>query len=170
MAPPPINYAERAVGRPKEFDDRVMALYPRLRAFGFSLGATDDNIDDLVQDTIVKALSSWIYYKEIEGSAFESWIFVGMRQTLSSARRKRKTEEDPDDILANLLSTPANQEDHIILKQTLNVMDNVHGGDEVLLYAQGHDYEEIRQLCGLKSVGTVKSRASRARVQLEVIA
>ena len=138
-----------------------------LRAFALSLTRNSASADDLVQDTIVKA---WTNIDKFErGTNLRAWLFTILRNTFYSDRRKRKREvADPDGIhAAGLYEKPAHD-------GRLAMNDFVHAFDQLspehrevltLVGASGFSYEEAAGMMGV-AVGTVKSRANRARARL----
>jgi RNA polymerase sigma-70 factor (ECF subfamily) len=59
--------------------EQVLALMPLLRAFGRSLTNNRNDADDLVQDTLLKALTN--FDKFTEGTNLRAWLFTIMRNT-----------------------------------------------------------------------------------------
>ncbi|MFP1645277.1 RNA polymerase sigma factor [Pontitalea aquivivens] len=138
-----------------------------LRAFALSLTRNASAADDLVQDTIVKAWSNIDRFQP--GTNLRAWLFTILRNTFYSDRRKRKREvADPDGIhAASLFDKPAH-DGRLAMNDFLQAFDQLspeHREVLVLVGASGFSYEDAAAMMGV-AVGTVKSRANRARARL----
>jgi RNA polymerase sigma-70 factor (ECF subfamily) len=147
-------------------DELVMHL-PAMRAFAISLTRDLTAADDLVQDTIVKAWSN--FDKFTPDSNMRAWLFTILRNTFYSDRRKRRREVmDPDGIhAARLFEKPAH-DGRLAMTDFLGAFNKLspeHREVLVLVGASGFSYEEAASMTGV-AVGTVKSRANRARLRL----
>lgn len=138
-----------------------------LRAFAMSLTRNSAAADDLVQDTIVKAWSNIDKFQR--GTNLRAWLFTILRNTFYSDRRKRKREvPDPEGIHAGLLSEKPAHDGRLAMNDFLRAFDKLspeHREVLVLVGASGFAYEEAAAMMGV-AVGTVKSRANRARARL----
>ena len=75
--------------------DALLAAVPSLRAFAISLCGQVDRADDLVQDTLLRALSHIDRFER--GTNLNAWLFTILRNLFHSEYRKRRREvEDPD--------------------------------------------------------------------------
>ncbi len=75
--------------------DALLAATPNLRAFAVSLTGSFDRADDLVQDTLLRALSHIDRFER--GTNLNAWLFTILRNLFHSEYRKRKREvEDVD--------------------------------------------------------------------------
>lgn len=138
-----------------------------LRAFAISLTRDATVADDLVQETIVKA---WTNIDKFQvGTNLRAWLFTILRNTFYSLRRKRRREvPDPDGVHASLLSEKPAHDGALAFTDFLRAFDKMtaeHREVLILVGASGFSYEEAADLMGVK-VGTVKSRANRARARL----
>jgi RNA polymerase sigma-70 factor (ECF subfamily) len=140
---------------------------PAMRAFAISLTRDLTAADDLVQDTIVKAWSN--FDKFTPDSNMRAWLFTILRNTFYSDRRKRRREVmDPDGThAARLFEKPAH-DGRLAMTDFLRAFDKLspeHREVLILVGASGFSYEEAAAMTGV-AVGTVKSRANRARLRL----
>ncbi|WP_417806531.1 RNA polymerase sigma factor [Thioclava sp.] len=138
-----------------------------LRAFALSLTRNGASADDLVQDTIVKAWSNIDKFEK--GTNLRAWLFTILRNTFYSDRRKRKREvADPDGVhAASLFEKPAH-DGRLAMNDFVRAFDQLspeHREVLTLVGASGFSYEEAAGMMGV-AVGTVKSRANRARARL----
>ncbi len=145
----------------------LVALMPSLRAFSRSLCANSARADDLVQETLVKALANLDRFEP--GSNLRAWLFTILRNTYYSELRKRQREvEDAEGAHAARLAERANQPGAADLedfKRAFEQLSEDHREVLALVGAHGVSYEEAAEICGC-AVGTVKSRVNRARVRL----
>ena len=152
---------------PPDPRDELPDHLPALRAFAISLTRDATQADDLVQDTIVKAWSN--FDKFTPGSNLRAWLFTILRNTFFSAKRKTKREvPDPDGIhTAGLYEKPAH-DGRLAFSDFQTAFDKLSPQQRevlILVGASGFSYEEAAEMTGV-AVGTVKSRANRARQKL----
>jgi RNA polymerase sigma-70 factor, ECF subfamily len=147
-------------------DDLVNHL-SSLRAFAVSLTRNRAAADDLVQDTILKA---WSHIdKFATGTNLQAWLFTILRNTYYSSLRKHRREvSDPDGIHAAGLSVRPEHDGKLAYRDFERAFDQLtpeHREVLILVGASGFSTEEAAEMMGV-AVGTVKSRASRARKRL----
>ena len=118
----------------------------------------NDNVDDLVQETFLKA------YKSIESfkneSSFKTWIYRIAMNTVYDDLRKNKIRQ------VEVLIDKGYHDDHkgtkdLIDKAILNLSLD-HREIFILFYKFGYSHEEIAKMLKLK-VGTIKSRIHYAK-------
>lgn len=152
---------------PARFKSELIGLLPSLRAFARSLAHNSAQADDLVQDTLVKALANVDHFEP--GSNLRAWLFTILRNNYYSQLRKTKREvEDADGKLAARLATRPEQNGSVDLedfKAAFMQLAPDHREVLTLVGASGCSYEEAARICGV-AVGTIKSRVSRARRRL----
>ena len=86
------------------FRDALLAAVPSLRAFAISLSGNVDRADDLVQDTLVRAIANAHRFEP--GTNLNAWLFTILRNLFHSEYRKRRREvEDPDGAYAEQLTS-----------------------------------------------------------------
>jgi RNA polymerase sigma-70 factor (ECF subfamily) len=145
----------------------LVALMPNLRAFARSLCSNAAMADDLVQESLLKALANIDRFEP--GSNLRAWMFTILRNTYYSDLRKRRREvEDADGVhAARLAERPAQPgaADLEDFKAAFAQLSEDHREVLSLVGAAGASYEEAAEICGC-AVGTVKSRVNRARVRL----
>jgi RNA polymerase sigma-70 factor (ECF subfamily) len=150
--------------------DAILAAVPSLRAFAISLSGQVDRADDLVQDTLLRALSNIDRFER--GTNLNAWLFTILRNLFHSEYRKRRREvEDPDGAYAGRLKVQPEQGSRLDFEDFRAALDRLpHDQREALLLvgASGFSYEEAATICGC-AVGTIKSRVNRARSRLAAI-
>ncbi len=66
-----------ANGRPisgrQQFERDIVALRPKLLGFAWSLARNTEQAEDLVQDTYIKALSSWESFSAVAEASADVW-------------------------------------------------------------------------------------------------
>jgi RNA polymerase sigma-70 factor (ECF subfamily) len=147
--------------------DALLAAVPSLRAFAISLCGQVDRADDLVQDTLLRALSHIDRFER--GTNLNAWLFTILRNLFHSEYRKRRREvEDPDGSYAGRLKVQPEQGARLDFEDFRTALSTLpHDQREALLLigASGFSYEEAAGICGC-AVGTIKSRVNRARSRL----
>ena len=149
------------------FKAALTASIPQLRAYGRSLSGNADLADDLVQETMLKAWAARDRF--IPGSSMRAWTHVILRNHyFSMVRRTRFNGEWHDAAADLLLAIPASQEGHVELTDLQRALAQLPAPQRealIMLGAGGMSCEEVAAISGC-AVGTVKSRAARARTTL----
>jgi len=147
--------------------EALLGAVPSLRAFGISLTGDVDRADDLVQDTLLRALANVDRFEP--GTNLNAWLFTILRNLFHSEYRKRRREvEDADGSYAATLRTAPDQQAHLDfedLRAALARLPQDQREAVLLVGAQGFSYEDAANICGC-AVGTIKSRVNRARTRL----
>jgi RNA polymerase sigma-70 factor (ECF subfamily) len=150
--------------------DQMLATVPSLRAFAVSLTNSRDRADDLVQETLMRAIAHIDRFQP--GTNMHAWLFTILRNLFHSDFRKRKREvEDPDGSYTARLKTHPDQHTHLDYEDFLTALAKLLPEQRealLLVGAQGMSYEEAAQVTGVP-VGTVKSRVNRARNRLATL-
>jgi RNA polymerase sigma-70 factor (ECF subfamily) len=157
--------AQRAASK-----DELLAAVPKLRGFAVSLCGRTARADDLVQETLMKAWANLNSFQP--GSNMVAWLCTILRNEFYSEFRKRRHEVgDEEGRFAARLATRPAQEGHMRLlefRDALALLADEQLEALILVGASGLSYEEAAAICGC-AVGTMKSRASRARAKLAEI-
>jgi RNA polymerase sigma-70 factor, ECF subfamily len=150
--------------------DALLAATPSLRAFAVSLTGSFDRADDLVQDTLLRALSHIDRFER--GTNLNAWLFTILRNLFHSEYRKRKREvEDVDGSYAARLKTAPDQGSWLDFQDFRAALSKLPPDQRealLLVGAQGFSYEDAANIMGC-AIGTVKSRVNRARMRLAVL-
>ena len=150
--------------------DALLSAVPSLRAFAISLCGQVDRADDLVQDTLLRALSNLDRFER--GTNLNAWLFTILRNLFHSEYRKRRREvEDPDGSYAGRLKAQPEQGSRLDLEDFRGALGKLpHDQREALLLvgASGFSYDEAAGICEC-AVGTIKSRVNRARARLSAL-
>src|ERR671916_1496965 len=150
-----------------ELREALLAAVLSLRAFAISLSGQVDRADDLVQDSLVRALAN--VHRFERGTNLNGWLFTILRNLFHSEYRKRRREvEDADGSYAGRLKVQPEQGARLDFEDFRTALTKVPPDQRealLLVGAQGMSYEEAAQVTGVP-VGTVKSRVNRARNRL----
>ena len=150
-----------------ELRTSLLNAIPHLRAFAISLTGKVDQADDLVQEAILRGLSHLDSFTP--GTDLQAWLFTILRNLFYTSLRKRRREvEDPDGVIAGMLSTAPEQHGRLDLNDLRTALGklSVEQREALLLVgAEGMSYEEAAAICEV-NIGTIKSRINRARTRL----
>ena len=150
--------------------DQVLATVPSLRAFAISLCGNIDRADDLVQETLLRALANIDSFQP--GSNLPAWLFTILRNLFRSDYRKRRREvEDAEGNYAKTLKTQPSQGAHLEFEEFRAALEKLPQDQRealILVGASGFSYEDAATICGC-AVGTIKSRVNRARSKLAAL-
>lgn len=145
----------------------IIDMIPSLRAFARSLTRNAAEADDLVQETLVRALASLHQFRP--GTNMKAWLFRIERNVFYTNYRKRNREsaimcKEVEDI--PWIEPP---QEWSMKARAMHVALEQLPGDQkealMLVSGAGLSYEEAADVCGC-ALGTIKSRVSRARSRL----
>jgi RNA polymerase sigma-70 factor (ECF subfamily) len=147
--------------------DAMLGAVPSLRAFAISLSGNVDRADDLVQETLLRAVANIDSFQP--GTNMSAWLFTILRNLFRSEYRKRRREvEDADGSYAESLKSHPEQEGRVELQEFRTALSKLPADQRealILVGAAGFSYEEAAAICEC-AVGTIKSRVNRARTRL----
>src|SRR5205085_10282703 len=84
--------------------ETMLSAVPSLRAFAISLSGKVDRSDDLVQETLLRAMANIDSFQP--GTNLPAWLFTILRNLFRSEYRKRRREvEDADGSYAESLKS-----------------------------------------------------------------
>lgn len=156
--------AEQALRR------QIIGLLPDLRAFARFLLRDRSAADDLVQDTVMRALTALQQFQR--GSNLKAWLFTIERNAFYEQVRRRKREtaalerglvEQPPPMQQAF--TASGGTDISDLQRLLWTLPTLLREALVLVGAQELTHEEAAVICGVP-IGTMKARVSRGRARL----
>ncbi len=148
----------------------MLKLLPDLRAFARFLVRDRVAADDLVQDTVVRALGALVQFQP--GTNLKAWLFTILRNLFfEQSRRRRREAAALSQHLPVEEAVRPDQGDAVEvrdLEYVLWKLSPVLREALVLVGAQELTHEEAAQICSVP-VGTMKARVSRARTELSRI-
>lgn len=132
------------------------------------LGAPATDAEDIVQDTVYKAL---LYIDSIDENKFSAWLYkVAINRYYDLCRRSKRIIIPIDYVDVPDTELP---EDHLLLKEKREDIDRVlaelqplHKQLIIMKYELELSYQEIAELLGI-TTDTVKSALFRARKQFQ---
>lgn len=141
---------------------------PALRRYAWALLRDHEAADDLVQDTLERAISRWGQRRH-EGD-LRAWLFTIQRNLFLNGLRQRKARgiQVGDEALNDVQAPGTNPESHLGLRDVLAGLDALSEEQRSLLLLVGVEdlsYEQAAKALGIP-LGTVMSRLSRARARL----
>ena len=145
-------------------------LIPALRRYAYALVRDHDAADDLVQDTLERALSRWTLRRS-DGD-LRAWLFTIQRNLHVSALRqgqRRGVHVELDE--ATTPSSAAQQESGLEVQDILATLDQLPEEQKSLLLLVGVEdfsYDDAAKIMGVP-LGTVMSRLSRGRQRLRAL-
>ncbi|MEZ5930983.1 MAG: sigma-70 family RNA polymerase sigma factor [Alphaproteobacteria bacterium] len=144
----------------------IEAEIPRLRRYARFLVGDADRADDLVQECLTRAIAKIDSWQP--GTNMRAWLFVIMRNSYFNELRRKSRSPIIADSEATPAVSPGNQEAHIALQEVRRAflqLSEEHREVLLLVAIEGLAYEEAAAIIGVP-IGTVRSRASRARSAL----
>ncbi|WP_209473678.1 sigma-70 family RNA polymerase sigma factor [Billgrantia antri] len=181
---------DEAAGRRAWFEQRLAPLMDRLYGTALRLTRNPADAEDVVAEAVTKAWTQLDHLRDPQH--FEGWLFHILSNTFVSEWRRRRCRPqaagsdtaEPAELdsatftLFQQLHQPfllwwgsleeqffngLLQED---LERALDALPDAYRVAIVLVEVQGYTYEEVANLLGIP-LGTVRSRLSRARSQLQ---
>ncbi len=147
-----------------------MALLPRLRRFALALTGRANDADDLVQDTVERALRNLDRF--VPDTRMDSWLFRIARNLWIDTTRSRNVRKTSDLSEAETLAHDGARaaEAHLLLSQTLGALAQLPEEQRnvvALVLIDGLSYREAASVLEVP-IGTVTSRLARARDALSL--
>jgi RNA polymerase sigma factor (sigma-70 family) len=152
--------------------DEIAALLepqiPGLRRYAWALLRDDEAADDLVQDTLERAIGRWGQRRR-DGD-LKAWLFAIQRNLFLNAMRQRRSRgaHVGAEALENMPTADCGPESQAGLRDLLAGLDALPEEQRSVLLLVGVEdlsYEQTAQVLNLP-LGTVMSRLSRARARL----
>ena len=151
-----------------EFKDGLLDNLPHLRAFARMLARDHVFAEDLVQDTMVQALANRSQFRP--GTNLRGWLTIILRNRFyNEMRRSSRKFEVSVEQLSEIVAVNGGQEVSLEIRDFYRVFRTLPAAQRealALVGASGFSYEEAAAIAGCPA-GTMKSRVSRARLELE---
>lgn len=141
---------------------------PGLRRYAWALLRDDEAADDLVQDTLERAIRHW-HQRRRDGD-LKAWLFAIERNLFLNTLRQRKRYgvQVGIETLENAPASMETPEGHVSFRDVLTGLDALPEEQRSVLLLVGVEdlsYEQAAQVLDVP-LGTVMSRLSRARGRL----
>ncbi len=155
-----------------EFNHQILSLKDNLQYFAYSLTSNQEDANDLIQDTYVKAITHKDKFDP--ATNLKAWIYTIMKNTfINKYRKKIKVNTIIDNTKDLYFLNNSNKTDMVspdsnyihteLLKEVKDLQDEHRVPFE--MHFQGYKYKEIAEQLNL-SIGTVKSRIFFGRKKL----
>jgi len=140
-------------------------LLPELRTYARFLVRDRSKSDDLVQDTVVRALASIAQFQE--GTSLKAWVFTILRNAAFEQARRRRREDAALAVHAQSATHGVQQHHGEIadMSRMIWTLPPLLREALILVGAQELTHEEAALVCRVP-VGTMRARVSRARAKL----
>jgi RNA polymerase sigma-70 factor, ECF subfamily len=152
----------------KEDAIAIEAEIPYLRRYARALTGGADAADDLVQDSLERAIARFGQFRA--GTNLRAWLFTILHNMRCDQHRRvvRRPLEIPIEDTPHHACTRASQADALHLsdfRRAFGRLSEAHREVLALVGLEGLDYQQAARILGVE-VGTVKSRVFRARESL----
>lgn len=149
------------------FSLELIALLPRLRRYARVLSGSGAATDDLVQDTVERALARHSQWRP--GTDLRAWLFSIMHNRAVDLIRADRYAPLDDHVAADLADAgPPDAFESIDLQRAFERLEPAHREVLALVAIEQLSYEETARALDVP-VGTVMSRLSRARQRLKAL-
>ena len=145
-----------------EFKEKLIGSLAGLRQYSNHFTTNSDDADDLLQDTILKALCKCNHYKR-DGN-FNGWLHTIMHNTFVNDRKSAKHYADIA-IGENDCIFIDNRHDYSEILSLISSLPSIYR-TPFEMFVAGYKYYEIAEILQLR-IGTVKSRIHSARTMLK---
>jgi RNA polymerase sigma-70 factor (ECF subfamily) len=146
------------------FRQNVEATIPALRRYARALTRNADIADDLVQDTLVRALRSEHLF---HGGDIRSWLYTILtnlnRNRLRTLARRPHLSPIEDNDAPDMAGPESGARD---IERALATLVDEQRTALLLVVLEGLSYREVAEIQGVP-IGTIMSRLARARSQIK---
>jgi RNA polymerase sigma-70 factor (ECF subfamily) len=146
-----------------EFRQRVEAAIPALRRYARALTRDSETADDIVQDTLVRALRSEHLFHDGDVRAWLYTILTNLNRNRLRSLSRRPTLTPIKDSDAAITGPDAGSRD---IARALDDLAEDQRAALLLVVLEGLTYREVAEVQGVP-IGTVMSRLARARMQIK---
>lgn len=150
-------------------DDQLLTWVPRLRRYARALVSNREDADDLVQDTLERALSKSALWRSV--SDMRAWLFGVMHNLHVDGVRRPKLHTvilDDDTPEIPIAATQGERLAILDLQAALEKLPVEQREIIVLIALEDMSYAEVAATLGIP-IGSVMSRLSRGRERLRAL-
>jgi len=143
------------------FQQLITPYLPTLKGYCVKLLNNSPDAEDVVQETIVKALTHLKNFKWVV--SFKAWLFkIAHNECINKIRDRRwDSSVDDDEYLDNVIAVESRHEDlSSLLSATMVHLSFIDRNIMLLRYRTELDFQEIADICNLK-LSAVKMRHKR---------
>jgi RNA polymerase sigma factor (sigma-70 family) len=149
--------------------ESLLAWVPRLRRYARALSGNRDDADDLVQDTLERALTRSSMWTGV--ADMRAWLFAIMHNVHVDGIRRPRVQTVAMDDETPEVPVAATQGDRLAVLDLQTALEQLPAEQrEILLLVALEDlsYADVAQTLGVP-IGTVMSRLSRGRERLRAM-
>ena len=150
----------------RTFADDVVQHLPKLRHFAWRFAGNRSLADDLVQETVLRALVHADQFQK--GTNLLGWLYTILRNCYFNDRRVGQRATSLQSVAPAAQTISGDQEARVHMSDVSCRFEKLQPAQRealLLVGANGHSYEAAAVIAGC-AVGTMKSRVSRARTAL----
>ena len=156
-----------------KFNTLVIQQADSLKTYARNFTRDQDDANDLVQDTLLKAVTYFRNFKE--GTNLKGWLYTIMKNTfINNYRRVVRTNsfitKEEEITSANLVVSASNNqgENKFVMDDINNALSNLTDDyyTPFTMYFEGYKYQEISDHLNIP-IGTVKTRIHIARKSMK---
>ena len=156
-----------------QFNNTLLSLKNNLRYYALSLTSDSEKADDLLQETMLKALTYRDKFRE--NTNFKAWIYTIMRNTFINEYRRNVKRKNTFDYMSNDIQMAQSPDKVYPSPDSYYNSKAIHANINALedeyrvpfnMFLEGYKYKEIAEELELP-LGTVKSRIFFTRKKLE---
>ena len=144
----------------------LMSNSNHLRMMALKFTKDDFDADDLIQDTLMKAVLYRANFKP--GTNLKAWLSTIMKNTFINSYRKKKSQQKYKDMAQSAVIADVNLADFTFLSEDIDKAKSVLNTEERIMLnyvSNGFKYAEIAKHLDLP-IGTVKSKIFYIRKKL----
>lgn len=157
-----------------EFQQQLIGLRQQLFYFALSLTKDRENASDLLQESMVRALTNRDKFQD--NTNFKAWVYTIMKNTfINGHRRAKRTKALMDTVdrerdQVRRVQTPASAEASVRMSEIGRSLERLDPAfrEPFSMHHEGYKYHEIAERLHIP-IGTVKSRIHQARQRLMVM-
>jgi RNA polymerase sigma-70 factor, ECF subfamily len=146
-----------------EFQGQIEAAIPALRRYARALTRDTETADDIVQDTLVRALRSEHLF---HGGDMRAWLYTILTNLNRNRLRTLSRRPTLTPIKDNDAATSGPESAGRDIGRALDDLAEDQRSALLLVVLEGLTYREIAEVQGVP-IGTVMSRLARARMQIK---
>jgi len=146
-----------------DFRQRIQEAIPALRRYARALTRDTETADDIVQDTLVRALRSEHLFHDGDVRAWLYTILTNLNRNRLRSLSRRPTLTSIKDSDAAMTGPDTGSRD---IARALDDLAEEQRAALLLVVLEGLTYREVAEVQGVP-IGTVMSRLARARMQIK---
>ena len=168
MAPPSLEAADMDASL-ETIRHQMVQLLPRLRRFAIALTGSTADGEDLVQDTVERALKNLHAWEQ--GTRLDSWMFrIAKNRFIDTRRSAKRGRTEPLEIAEQSAALDGERamQSHLAFQETAKALQALPVDQRqavALVLEDGLSYREAADVLEIP-IGTLTSRISRAREAL----